>query len=54
MMISKRCSKSISSLYHIGVKHEFDTFEAGKEYRHIRHVVCPFELELVPDYIPHV
>jgi len=47
--------ESISSLYHIGVKHvNLIPFEAGKEYRHIRHVVCPSELELVPDYIPHV
>lgn len=43
---------SISSLYHIGVKHvNLIPFEAGKDYHHIKYAVSPSEPELVPEYI---
>jgi transcriptional regulator with PAS, ATPase and Fis domain len=46
---------SISSLYHIGVKHvNLIPFEAEKDYSRIRYAVSPSEPELVPDYIPEV
>ena len=47
--------ESISSLYHIGIKHvNLIPFEAGKDYRHIHYAVTPSELELVPSYIENV
>jgi len=46
---------SISSLYHIGIKHvNLIPFEAEKDYHHINYVVSPSEPELVPDYIENV
>lgn len=40
---------SISSLYHIGVKHvNLIPFEAGKTYPEIKHAITPSEPELVP------
>jgi sigma-54 dependent transcriptional regulator, acetoin dehydrogenase operon transcriptional activator AcoR len=45
---------SISSLYHIGLKHvNLIPFEAGKEYRSIEYALSPSEPELIPEHIPH-
>ncbi|MDA3937767.1 MAG: sigma 54-interacting transcriptional regulator [Spirochaetia bacterium] len=46
---------SISSLYHIGVKHvNLIPFIPEKDYHHINHAVSPSEPKLVPNYIKHV
>ena len=46
---------SISSLYHIGIKHvNLIPFEAEKDYHYINYVVSPSEPELIPDYIENV
>jgi len=46
---------SISSLYHIGVKHvNLIPFEFGKDYHHIKYAVSPSEPELVPSYIENI
>lgn len=46
---------SISSLYHIGVKHvNLIPFEAGKSYPKIRYAITPSEVELVPPTVEHI
>ncbi len=46
---------SISSLYHIGVKHvNLIPFEAGKSYPKIRYAITPSEAELVPPSVEHI
>jgi transcriptional regulator with PAS, ATPase and Fis domain len=46
---------SISSLYHIGLKHiNLIPFEKEKEYKKIEYAITPSEPELVPSGIPHV
>ncbi|OPL08658.1 MAG: hypothetical protein AVO33_09580 [delta proteobacterium ML8_F1] len=43
---------SVSSLYHIGVKHvNLIPFESHKDYHHIQYAVSPSEMELIPEYI---
>lgn len=45
---------SISTLYHIGIKHvNLIPFEKGKAYHHIQYALSPAETQLVPEYIPH-
>lgn len=46
---------SISSLYHIGLKHiNLIPFDSEKNYEHIHYALSPAEPEYVPTYIPHV
>ncbi len=46
---------SISSLYHIGVKHvNLIPFEAGKSYPKITYAITPSEPELVPPSVTHI
>jgi transcriptional regulator with PAS, ATPase and Fis domain len=46
---------SISSLYHIGVKHvNLIPFEAGKSYPKINYAITPSERELVPPSVEHI
>lgn len=46
---------SISSLYHIGIKHvNLIPFEEEKKYENIEYAITPSEPELIPAYIPKV
>jgi len=46
---------SISSLYHIGVKHvNLIPFEAGKSYPKVRYAITPSEAELVPPSVEQI
>lgn len=46
---------SVSSLYHIGVKHiNLIPFETGKDYPDIKIAVSPSEPEFIPDYIEEI
>lgn len=47
--------ESVSSLYHIGIKHvNLIPYVAGKDYRNIKYAISPSETHLIPDYIDNI
>jgi transcriptional regulator with PAS, ATPase and Fis domain len=47
--------ESVSSLYHIGIKHvNLIPYVAGKDYHHIQYAISPSETHLIPDYIEKI